>query len=214
MLSGLDTTVVSSPVMVRALTEPFGHVVELFHPDKVSDPSYGGHAAVVYCCLSSASLARLALHGLVVGKSQVQASLGHLIHQAGECVSETGPAALSASTAAQSFQPHSQEVMMSSSRLHRTSSATRALSSQAASFTGYSSFAEGGGPGLSQQSMTRPGSTHLNPWRNSNLSESVAPKEIHNDPILGERVSWLQFRLGERHCRTAFKTKADSNRRD
>uniref|UniRef100_V5F313 RRM domain-containing protein n=1 Tax=Kalmanozyma brasiliensis (strain GHG001) TaxID=1365824 RepID=V5F313_KALBG len=78
LLSGLDASVVTSPAMVRALTEPFGHVVELQHLEQRDGRTYGDRALVRYCCASSASLARLSLHGLLIGAMQVQASVSRL----------------------------------------------------------------------------------------------------------------------------------------
>lgn len=64
--------------MVRALTEPFGHIVELQHLQERHGLEYGDQARITYCCPSSASLARLSLHGLLVGAMPVQASVSQL----------------------------------------------------------------------------------------------------------------------------------------
>lgn len=61
--------------MVRALTEPFGHVVELSPLQQRREARFDSHVMARYCCPSSAALARLALDGLVIGRSRVQASL-------------------------------------------------------------------------------------------------------------------------------------------
>lgn len=90
LLSGLDTSVVTSSAMLRALTEPFGHIAELYHPEGQHRLGYGGRAAIAYCCSSSAALARLALHGLVIGKGQVQASLAESVPSATESLRDNG----------------------------------------------------------------------------------------------------------------------------
>ncbi len=64
--------------MIRALTEPFGHVLELRHLQERQSLEYGDQARITYCCSSSASLARLSLHGLMVGAMPVQASVSQL----------------------------------------------------------------------------------------------------------------------------------------
>lgn len=80
LLSGLDPDVVTSPAMVRALTEPFGHIDELRHVQQRESRDHGDRAIVRYCCASSASLARLSLHCLLIGAMQVQASVSRLSH--------------------------------------------------------------------------------------------------------------------------------------
>ncbi|KAJ9476907.1 Meiotically up-regulated protein [Pseudozyma hubeiensis] len=74
LLDGLDTTVLTSPRMIRALTEPFGHIVDVRNADRSHSSWCGGRALVKYCCYSSASLAQLSLHGLVVGASRISAT--------------------------------------------------------------------------------------------------------------------------------------------
>ncbi|GAC95660.1 meiotically up-regulated gene protein [Pseudozyma hubeiensis SY62] len=75
LLDGLDTTVLTSPSMFRALTEPFGHIVDIRNGEQRHSPWCSGRALVKYCCSSSARLAQLSLHGLVVGAGRISATL-------------------------------------------------------------------------------------------------------------------------------------------
>ncbi|KIS71824.1 uncharacterized protein UMAG_00254 [Mycosarcoma maydis] len=74
LLDGLDTDVVASPSMVRALTEPFGDVVDLRHTETGDNTTRRLSVLVQYCCSSSAALARLSLHGLIVGANRILAT--------------------------------------------------------------------------------------------------------------------------------------------
>ncbi|ETS63505.1 hypothetical protein PaG_01796 [Moesziomyces aphidis] len=74
-LSGLDTAVFPSSDAVRALTEPFGNVQYLLHSAQCHPSSIASQAFVVYCCRSSASLARLALDNFAIGNGRITASL-------------------------------------------------------------------------------------------------------------------------------------------
>lgn len=74
LLDGLDTDVVASPSMVRALTEPFGDVVDLRHTETGDNNMRRLSVLVQYCCSSSAALARLSLHGLIVGANRILAT--------------------------------------------------------------------------------------------------------------------------------------------
>lgn len=187
VLSGLDSSVITSPTIVKALTEPFGHLEALFHSDQQHDGPHG-RAMIVYCCSSSASLARLALHGLVIGKSRVQASLAVPTSTAADDVYDTGTSDAAALSAYLHGSPHDPALGIVSSQPHEHPTA-RMTPRQINAASRYPGLAEAGSPPLTQQHSTRGCGAHPDPWRNHDSSSEAAIKHIPEDLVLNERVS-------------------------
>ena len=189
LLSGLDTSVVTSSIMVRALTEPFGHITELRQYRQREDAIDRSRASIEYCCSSSASLAQLSLHGMVVGADKVQATvvqtrppfaLGAHDWQSDSAAAATPPLAASSSQFTLDCIENSEVVPPSlplSAMTPRQSDATTAH----------------GNPGW-QARESRGTEAQLDTWRDSNSSEPTVAKlgnHMNEDPVLVDRVSSL-----------------------
>ena len=172
--------------MVRALTEPFGHVAELYFPEQQYDLAHGGRATVVYCCSSSASLARLALHGLVIGKSCVQAALGEFVPTITE--HDTDAVNVRPCAAFLSRQPGDPEHSTMPTLL-RDTPASGTMLRQMDVAAAHACLTEAAAPAFPQQQHARGCSVRPDPWRTSDVSGEAAVMHALEDPVLNERVS-------------------------
>ncbi|SPO20822.1 uncharacterized protein UTRI_00299 [Ustilago trichophora] len=203
VLSGLDSSVITSPTMVRALTEPFGHLEALFHSDQQHDSPHG-RAIINYCCSSSASLARLALHGLVIGKSRVQASLAVPTSTAADDIYDSGTSHASALSANLHGSPHDPALGNVSSQPHEHPIA-RMTPRQINAASHYPGLAEAGSPPhTTQQHSIRGCGAHPDPWRNHDSSSEAIIKHIPEDLVPNERRN-LPRPIGDERQKAASK---------
>lgn len=186
VLSGLDTNVVSSPAMVRALVEPFGHVAELSHPYSGLQPGSNGEAIVVYCCSSSASLARLALHGLEVGRSRVQASVASRGSEGNGHARDVGAGENATFNA---YGPdNSQELRLGNASLRPADAdPSYELSRQTDSDQVYTGTTQRGAPLFHYEPAVQSGGDQNDLWR-QNYRSATLERDVQ-DAVVCERVS-------------------------
>lgn len=170
--------------MVRALVEPFGHVAELFHSQHHLEPGNRGEAIAVYCCRPSASLARLALHGLVVGRSRIQAATSRSLSLPPGCVRD-GETDRSAATAGLTVE-QSQTVDTAAPRCSQASSSFESLARTDATCAS-DDRPEADISLLPLQSTATYYTQSSDPWRSSYHSASIG-RALH-DPVFGDKVS-------------------------
>ncbi|SPO19900.1 uncharacterized protein UTRI_00299_B [Ustilago trichophora] len=206
VLSGLDSSVITSPAMLRALTDPFGHVEALYHSEQQHDGPHDitrdGRAVIVYCCSSSAALARLALHGLFIGKSRVQASLAAPASTAAENFHETGYSDATPLPAYLHGSPRNPALGIVSSHPREPPTA-RMTPRQFNASSRYPGFAGPSSSSPTQQHSTRGCGAHPDPWRNRDTS-SEETKHNLEDLVLNERRN-LPRPIGDERQRAASK---------
>nr|CDI51199.1 telomere maintenance protein [Melanopsichium pennsylvanicum 4] len=200
LLSGLDKTVISSSAMIRALTEPFGHVAELFYHDQPQDLGSGGHATIVYCCPSSASLARLALHGLTVGRRRVQAGLAGMAQITIEYVRRTEAEDLNDSAAHLPEQLYSAGPRAIASQNPETSGLSM-ISDQVGAGSAYASSAEAGATSYVSQFSDHSQGTRPDRFRPCGSSSGAADELVSDDSVFKQKVSL--YMLSCRVCLTS-----------
>lgn len=184
LLDGLDTSVVTSSIMLRALTEPFGHIVDLRCTEQRSPHTCAGRALIKYCCSSSAALAQLSLHGLLVGASRIAATVAP---QASSVACALSDEASSEFVNTSPFPDAPAPVVGPDSREQKDT--TQPLSSfkptpRHSDVTAYTT-----GPlDVAQQRDPRSCSTQFDPWQSGNVFDAARGKDSE-DSVLVDRVS-------------------------
>ncbi|CCF53980.1 hypothetical protein NDA11_006930 [Ustilago hordei] len=200
-LSVLDTSVITSLAMVRALTEPFGHVVELHSPEQAPGTSVHSQAVAVYCCPSSASLARLALDGLVIGRSRVQASLRRSPTSTNITTFDPQMAYTPASLTGSPEQLCELGTAFTPSQ-KRDASSSCPPSAQTDVVSDRNNVEQGCYPRLRQQSQVAGSFTGPDPWYNTGLSSDMTSKYISEDLMLSQRQCKPPRPIGDERHRT------------
>lgn len=194
-LSGLDTSIVSSTAMVRALTEPFGEVIALYHTEQPpcdheqhDGNGNGGHAVIVYSTHCSAALARLALDGLVIGGSHVQATIAPSFARTRDSMPDIIVGETAASSVYLLGTPADPETGMQPS-LPQSSPASGLFRHMAGIPRGHASSVHRRSSGRSQQDVNSGCKTSASAGHNSNNAGEAAINLVHENTALNERVS-------------------------
>ncbi|SJX60291.1 uncharacterized protein SRS1_11605 [Sporisorium reilianum f. sp. reilianum] len=187
LLSGLDASVITSSAMIMALTEPFGHIVELRHAQSREHHVDRRQILVEYCCSSSASLAQLSLDGLVIGSSQVQAAIVRPRLSAAYSSRDTETShdavmAFPSGVPVYESAPDSTDQLDTISHAIPSSGMTSGMTPRQSDMTPRRSS-----PTLAQAIETRACDSSPHPWRKSDTFYPAASKNDNEDPILVDR---------------------------